>query len=63
MAYTVPRPRGCTPRAQGLYKPYSTDCHAISITYIPEDHTGINLKDALTQTLADWELDEARLVH
>ena len=33
MAYTVPRPRGCAPRAQGLYKPYSTDCHAISITY------------------------------
>ena len=35
MAYTVPRPRGfgAAPLgAQGLYKPYSTDCHAISIT-------------------------------
>ena len=30
--------------------------------YIHEDHTGINLKEALTQTPADWELDEPKLI-
>ncbi len=29
-----PCPRGCAHRARGLYNPYSTDCHAIPITYM-----------------------------
>ena len=30
--------------------------------YMPEDHTGMNLQDALSQTLLNWELDATKLV-
>ena len=29
---------------------------------MPEDHTGMNLQDALSQTLVNWELDASKLV-
>ena len=30
-----PSPSGLRPSGSVLYKPYNTDCHAVSITYIP----------------------------
>ena len=36
--------------------------HCLQAHYMPEDHTGINLQDALSQTLLNWELDATKLV-
>lgn len=36
--------------------------HCLQAHYMPEDHTGMNLQDALSQTLLNWELDATKLV-
>ena len=40
----------------------SSEATAYKLTYMPEDHTGMNLQDALIQTLSNWECDATKLV-
>ena len=32
------------------------------VRYTPEDHTGINLKEALAHTIEEWHLDASKMV-
>ena len=34
----------------------------LQVHYTPEDHTGINLKEALVQTIEEWHLDANKMV-
>ena len=36
--------------------------HCLQCLYTPEDHTGVNLKEAMLSTLCDWSLTDARQV-
>ena len=35
--------------------------HCLQAHYMPEDHTGVQLQDALTVTLEQWKLDHHKL--
>ena len=40
---------------------WNLQTHCLQAHYLPEDHTGVQLQDALSVTLEQWELNEKKL--
>ena len=40
---------------------WNLQAHCLQVRYLPEDHTGTQLQDALSVTLEQWDLDKKKL--
>jgi hypothetical protein len=45
-----------------IFSEWTLESHCLQAHYTPEDHTGLNLQDALSMTIQEWNLEEKNLV-